>query len=265
MKFFLKFQYSAPALLVFLNGCALYNPSSSTVNIVKTCNVPSDQSGTINGHWPITPIPIAFHQGDFDASTEQTPITKAADTWNQFYTASMNITTIDYGGSVASAKTTTTSDPAGATLCNQGILQGTKFGGAVGIYKLGKWPTAYPASAMALTTFCYTQATPYRRIYMAVMELNYQNFFVSGQKIPDLQSIVLHEMGHLMGLDHSCSTVTKAGYPDCANSNIDPDYLSASMYPVFGFDQSGNGEVKQTLGTNDQSRANCLYTGTTTQ
>ena len=250
------------SLILFLymtSSCALY-PSSSSAPIVTTaCLIPSDQSGTISGRWLKTPIPIAFHQGDF-SSAEMTAMTQAADTWNQFYTASKSVITLDYGGSATNPRTSTVADPSGSTLCTvQGILQALQFIGNVVIYKLGAWPSNYPSSAIALTSFCTNAASPYNTMYMAVMEVNYQSFFVNGNKVPDLQSIILHELGHLHGLNHSCEATAKTGFPNCNSTTLDPSYNLASMYPVFGFDASGAGQIKSSLGTNDEERANCLY------
>jgi hypothetical protein len=243
------------------SACALYNPTSSSKSVVKECNIPSDQSGTITAKWPVIPIPIALHQGDFDDS-EASSISAAASTWNTFFTASSSVTTLDPGSS-GSIRTSSNSNPRQAgSICAQGIMQGnTKFTGNVVIYKLSKWSANYPQNAMALTTTCFLQATPYPKFYMAVMEINYQNFFVSGTKVPDLQSIVLHELGHLHGLNHSCEATTKSGTPNCNDPNLNPDYIVASMFPTFSFDPSGIGEQKRDLQSNDQGRANCLYSG----
>lgn len=245
-------------LLEICSSCALYSPSSSTPTLVKTCNVPTDQSGTVSGHWQVLPVPVSFHQGDFQ-QTEMSAITAAADSWNQFYTASKNFNTITYG-TASSPTTSSATDPTlGGNLCAQGIVQGKQFNGNVVIYKMGRWPSSYPANAMALTSFCTLAAQPYPNMYMAVMEINYQNFFVQGQKLPDMQSIILHEFGHLMGLNHSCEAFQKNGTPNCNDPNMSPDYATASMFPVFTFDQAGNGQQKRSLGSNDESRANCLY------
>jgi hypothetical protein len=53
-----------------------------------------------------------------------------------------------------------------------------------------------------------------------------------------------------------------SGMPNCGESNLDPDYYDALMYPVFGFDANGNGQVKQALQSNDEGRMNCLYGST---
>ena len=244
------------------SSCALFNPLSGTsaVPLVTTCNIPTDESGTISGHWATEPIPIAFHQGDF-VSAEMLDMTNSADTWNTFFNASKSLTIYNYGGNNASPTTSAATDTSQTgSLCAQSIIQGTNFTGNIVIYKLGTWPSSYAASAIALTTFCTVTATPYPTMYMAVMEINYQSFFVTGQKVPDLQSIILHELGHAMGLKHTCEAgSTLTGMPDCNEANLDPDYVAASMYPVFTFDSSGNGQQKRVLQTNDQSRANCLY------
>ena len=93
------------------------------------------------------------------------------------------------------------------------------------------------------------------------MELNYQNFFVTGKPVPDLQSIITHEMGHLLGLGHSCETDTETGVPNCNESGLPPAYQAALMFPTFTFDSNGNGQIKRDLQSNDEGRANCLYQG----
>ncbi len=245
-------------LLIGGTSCALYDPRNDKKATVKECVTPTDQTGTYSGRWQVTPIPLGFHQGDFQ-SDEVSSIIASADTWNNFFNASKSKKTIDYG-STDTPKVSAASNPTQlGALCAQGIVQGSSFSGSVIVYKMGRWPSSYPANAMALTSFCTLPVKPYPTMYMAVMEVNYQNFFVSGQKVPDLQSIMAHELGHLHGLNHSCEAATKTGTPNCNDPNLNPDYGIALMYPVFTFDTSGAGQQKRDLGTNDQGRANCLY------
>jgi Pregnancy-associated plasma protein-A len=242
--------------LPLLTSCALYSPSSLSV-YNSNCSIPQDQSGTISGQWTVTPIPLAFHAGDFSTSEIQS-VTQAADTWNAFFTVSKSKSTLSYG-SQSSPTTSGNPDTAlAANFCESRILQGNKFLGNVVIFKTTPWP--YNAtSAIALTSFCTIPANPYPKMVTALIEVNYQYFFATGKKSPDLQSVILHELGHLHGLGHSCENGTKAGAPKCTDASINPDYLAAVMFPSFTFDTNGTGEAKRLLQNNDQLRANCLY------
>src|SRR4051812_37516398 len=129
-------------ILLLETSCALYSPSNDKKPIVKECTVPPDQSGTISGHWQVTPIPFAFHQNDFQAD-EVASIIAAAESWNQFYKASKGIKPLDYGTTEA-PKTSAANDPTQAgALCAQGIIQGKTFSGNVLVYKMGRWPATY--------------------------------------------------------------------------------------------------------------------------
>lgn len=243
-------------LLCSLPGCAL-NFGDSTASVVKACVLPADQKGTLAGKWKVTPVPVAFHQGDF-SDEEITSMTAAADTWNTFFAASQGLSkVIDYGegGSVKLSAQAVPSDA-----CTQGLLQGNTFTGQVVVYKQATWPHSGAASTMALTSFCTRSASPIPQMYMAYMEVNYQGFFREGQKQPDLQTIMAHEFGHLMGLFHSCDKGSSAsGKPNCDSGSLDPQYQAALMFPTFGFNADLSGEKKRELASNDQGRANCLY------
>ena len=240
-------------ILAFLTGCALGDGSKS---VTKQCNIPADQKNTISGAWKITPIPVAFHTSDFNTE-EQSTIMNGADTWNKFFASSKGIPMLDYG-TKTSPKTSGAPKPSGN--CTTGIIQGQQFSGAVVIYKQMSWPYSNIPDAIALTSYCPIPGTPYNSFFMAYIELNYQNFFVQGRKLPDTQTILTHEFGHLIGLNHSCENATKTGVPNCSDPNMPSAYISAIMFPVFGFDSAGYGEVKLNINQNDQGRANCLYT-----
>jgi hypothetical protein len=243
-------SFIALSLLVF--GCA----EGATAPVVTSCELPSDQSGTLSGYWALKPVPIAFHAGDWAAS-EMSAMTAAADTWNTFYNTSQKFQIIDYGGSSTSPRTSSISLP--SSPCSESIV-GTQYSAPVVIYKDATW--TYGSTLIALTRFCTNTSvtTSLKPMTMAYIEVNYQNYFVSGQEVPDLQSIILHEMGHLAGLNHSCE-LDVAGFPVCSTNAT---YTDAVMAPVFTFDTSGNGEQKRALTSNDEGRANCLYDGAIT-
>jgi len=237
-------------LTSFQAGCV--RALSDAGGVVTECILPEDQLGTISGRWPVLPVPVALADGQY-SSDDSTAITSAADSWNEFYSESMGTTLLNYGDGGANSSSKSRPD----SICAEGIVSGEEYSGEVVVYKDGDWD--YDSDIIALTTFCPIPDDPYPRIYMGVMELNYQYFFVSGQKLPDLESIMLHEFGHLIGLNHSCETTEKADTPDCTVDNLESDYYYAVMFPIIFFPDDVSGEQRRVLQDNDMGRANCLY------
>lgn len=228
---------------------------------ISGCQVGSDQTGTFEAKWQTLPLPIAFHTGDF-TSSELSQMVAAADTWNSFFAASMNGSYIDYGSDPNNPRLSTLSKPSSTTFPNEtGIVSANGFSAPVVIYKDLSWPWSGDTAAIALTSFNRDMTVqPIGLFTNAYTEVNYQYFFGSGLPQPDLQSVILHEYGHLAGLGHSCENSAKTDVPLCTDSNINPLYVSAVMYPTFYFDPTTLlGQVKRTLQANDQGRANCLY------
>ncbi len=68
------------------------------------------------------------------------------------------------------------------------------------------------------------------------------------------ENVILHELGHAIGLDHSCDS-TNAGTPGfagCAKPGTDPSYLEAVMFPYVS-----PSNVKEDLRRNDVERSTC--------
>jgi hypothetical protein len=203
------------------------------------------------GHWSTHPIPLAVEANDFTAA-EQTALKAAITTWNSFYKDSKGFELyLSDGSSILSLTSSGGARITQGTVCQTSDVGANGFTNKIMIYKTTSgW--SYGSAVMALTSTCpiITANSTYRKFVSAVMEINYQNYFNAGQPIPDLQSIMTHELGHMTGLNHSC---TGTG---CTNAST--DYTTALMYPSLGFDGTA-GRIKRSLNNNDQERANCLY------
>jgi hypothetical protein len=248
----IRFAMPAMVVLTVAHGLVGCGGKDSSPDIITECVLPGDQSGTLAGAWPRRPVPIALRAGDFSAD-EASQVTAATEVWNHFYTGSLGMTLFNTGGAVPSAVQATMPP----SICSNSLIQANGFVAPVVIFKQSAW--THDPEAVGLTSFCTVGNASPKTMTTAIMELNYQNFFVQGKKQPDLQSILIHEFGHLAGLDHSCDTKGRTGFPNCADPGLPRDYLTAIMYPIVLFGSNGIGEQRRVLQSNDEGRANCLY------
>lgn len=87
----------------------------------------------------------------------------------------------------------------------------------IGVYKLTQWPSELPRTALAVTQIIGIRknagkSSEYIAIEHADILVNYEVFSFSTDLTwgYDLQTIILHEMGHLLGLYHDESSVDQS-------------------------------------------------------
>jgi hypothetical protein len=213
----------------------------------------SDQLQTLLARWSRTPVKIALEQGAFTAQ-EITQIRAGAETWNSFFAASMGAPGLDYleEGAVRVSAT-----PYQNLTCNpsDSAIQNNVFVRSITLYRRNQWPDGLQ-NIIAATYSCPVVNRPMNTFIDATIALNFRDFWGAGRPIPDLQTIVTHELGHLLGLKHSCEDGGENGMPNCTNAP--PTYRLAVMRPQFGFDAFQGQQVRQ-LNENDEGRMNCLY------
>lgn len=220
-------------------------------NFLTECVLPGDQSSSVGGRWPITPILVAYADGFTEQEVAQMSL--GLQSWNRFYETSKSYPLFDDGS--PNYRRTSGSFP--SSPCSYSLIQNNQYVAPVIIYKESLWP--YTPAAIAVTTTCPVNGPTMPSYFMGAIQLNYQYFFSGGLPVPDIQSIVLHELGHLGGLKHSCEFGSQTpGMPDCNNGSLNPEYRGASLYPKFSWNGQ-QGEVRRSLNSNDQGRMNCVY------
>jgi hypothetical protein len=116
----------------------------------------------------------------------------------------------------------------------------------------GRGDRDYDPSAIGVTTVWFADRPDDPadgQITDADIELNAVNYTLtinpgaqprSGTMIADLQNTLTHELGHVLGLAHTCwdhktetppEDDTGQGAPDCNDPNLPPKVTSATMYP----------------------------------
>jgi hypothetical protein len=235
---------------MLLAGCALQDRKARG-GPQLSCVLPSDQTSTLTGRWTLTPIQISLQAGTF-SNLEKQQIVLAINTWNEFFAVSIGRAAIDYSEDGAIRETAT---PFSRPDCRTVVISDGRFTRSLGIYKTTSgWSQG--SDVIGATWTCEIAGRTGDELTNAAIELNYQNFWGTNSYKPDLQTIVLHELGHLMGLKHSCSE-GEQGIPLCRNS---PSlYTEAVMRPNFGFTNAPFGDQARSLTENDESRMNCLY------
>ena len=237
-----------PWMGLALSGCL--PPSSSSQSVTaepKTCeHVPSDQRGSFMAQVQGFPLVISA-DADFTLDQRQS-LVRAVEQWNEIgqEVLKQDLFRLNFAVPPSFLKQLHPAD------CQ------VNFGGRRDFYIFREtdtehWLTMGLNKLIPGATFrCEQSGQALRQIIYIYPELVDATQF---------SSIILHELGHTIGLNHSCSSLLKgrADFRSCYNLTINHPYRQAVMYPWLhnSSHKSELVEVKDFLQENDQVRAAC--------
>lgn len=206
-------------ILSALVGC---KPQSSTTRAqsLETGGGAAASSEHIFGGWTSSRLPLTISvSGDF-TSGEKSSLVSGANKWET--TANRNF--INFSGGSISNKDLNSMN--------------SYLDGSIEVHQVNT--NALPSSSLAVTVFNGTvlnsgTSSEYIRLNDADILFNYNDFVFSTSPVPgefDLESVMIHEVGHLLGLNHIS--------PSVGNSIMNPSFSSGTTKRNLFSVDSGN-------------------------
>ncbi len=267
-----------PIASMALSSCSVRVSNAANAGRVTnylSCALPKDQGrGSLHGQWGGLPVPVVLDRDFYVADNgEVVPALRSAlQTWNNW--AALR------GFQGFSLKNDGTGLSAGRDIpeltdCAQASYS-SSVADMVGIWKInsvgfrrnqrpscGVNPDSSPGKILPFGVQGQTDwIIQSGRIVGSSILLNFEDYNSPGKQRIDVESLLLHELGHVLGLLHSCNGSGGGGIdsttsPACYSGGVltaAPAYANAVMFPFLEVAQE-----RRKLQQNDYNRINCLY------
>lgn len=250
-----------------------FNEKNGISTNYTRCEMPRDQGSlSLKAGWGTRPISVVLDTDFYVAESgrEAIQIKNAIETWNRWHR-------IKHGYNIFSVLNDGTGQSAGrvipdlvSTSCDQ-VDYTAANKDSVGIWKIRPYGNGVNRRAaceeqntgrLKLMDDLVQGSTDWvisnKKTIGASILINFDGWNVPGRSELDLESLVLHELGHVIGLLHSCNGsvegqfIDETGSIDCASANF--RYKDAVMFPSLNV-----GQLRRLLQPNDYARVNCLY------
>jgi hypothetical protein len=239
--------------------------------------LPKDQGkGSLHGAWSSLPVPLVLDRDFYvtDNGSALPSLRGAQQSWNlwaslrglQGYslandgagvTAGREMPDLTTSCAQATYSAAVTDVVAIWKITGEGVHRNARA--ACGSGTLGGLGKILPTGVQGQTDWIIQSG----RITGASILLNFEEYNSPGRQHLDLESLLLHELGHVLGLLHSCNgsstdgTTSPACFTNVGGGNVltvNPQYANAVMFPFLQVEQ-----VRRDLQQNDYDRINCLY------
>ena len=228
----------------------------------SSCTIDRDQDGTLFG--PIQSLPVHFFIDPAFSSSRKKDIRRAADQWNRLAQYSLHQNFFEYAGERAIPGVK--NYYSGMDFCGENVEDGVFVIAENSVEHWGHM--GYGVATAGITNRCGGAGHfgtpvlhPHIVAYLNSVELSDDLFF----------GVALHELGHVLGLDHSCTNKGSAyGALPCSSLPEQHPFRQAVMkgendYRAITINHGANtstylvGTPMVHLEQNDIDRVYCLY------
>ncbi len=228
---FFKTNLALLCIIFFLVSCGGVGQEGGTATF----------SSTAGNYWSTSVFPVDLKVGNTFASDEVTAIDDMAVEWSDAVENKMTF--------FQSVTSTTNKEYTNTNNYNDGEQ---------GVYQLNTWPSDFPTTALAVTQlFAIPNSNGGYRITHADILINeeFYNFTTNPSDFGnyDFHTVVLHELGHFLGLGHESFSVDSVMQPSVSKldaNRVTTDADRGNIAALYGLSTNYTGFATLTAGGN---------------